>query len=78
MRRAKEAVAELWFSIQCLAACFGVWRYDGAWSCAPESWPKGRVIYPNGSISAPMALGNAVDYAFRSGGRVERPERVVS
>jgi hypothetical protein len=53
-----------------LAQHWGWYRYDGIWSMAPDSYPKGQVLYKDGLWSAPMSLGSAVDYARMFGGTV--------
>ena len=58
-------------SVLLFLARIGFFRYEGAYWRIPFLCPCGRVVYPNGSRSVKMALGNAVEYAAIFGGEVE-------
>lgn len=53
-----------------LATVFGAYKTTGVWWM--KDCPKGQVQYRDG-ISAPMPLGNAVEYASMFNGKVVRP-----
>jgi hypothetical protein len=55
-----------------------IWRYKRFHGHPPHHWPTGIVVYPDGRITAPMALGNAVDYASLLGGHVIEPGASLS
>lgn len=50
----------------------GWFRYEGLIGYEPRWWPRGHVVYPDGSQTYTMALGNAVNYQRLFGGTVER------
>ena len=49
----------------------GCWRYGGLRGVCPGGWPTATVQYPDGGVSYPMPLGNAVGYAEIFGGTVK-------
>lgn len=62
-----------WWRFLLWLARHGWWRHTGPCGFEPSHWPRGRVIYPDGARSVPMALGNACDYAEIFGGKVVKP-----
>lgn len=54
-----------------LAEHLGFYRYGGCWTMS--RMPKARVLYPDGEMSYPMAIGDAVSYKKIFGGKVIIP-----
>ena len=53
----------------------GSFTYHGLHGFEPRWWPHAQVLYRDGEISRPMALGNAIDYADIFGGEVIQPRK---
>ena len=62
----------LWH-IQLFLAHMGFFKAHGVWWI--HQGPKGQVLYPDGNYSAPMALGNCVEYAAIFRGKVVKVNR---
>ena len=71
--RLKELLGRCAFWFWTFLARLGFFRYEGSWNFAPEWWPKAKVRYPTGHISATMAIGNALDYQRIYGGELLPP-----
>jgi hypothetical protein len=56
-----------------LLAKLGFFRYDGLVPHTPAWMPKAVVRYPDGYVSRPMAVGNALDYQRLKGGELLPP-----
>jgi hypothetical protein len=62
------------FKLYVLLAKLGFFRYDGIVQQTPAWMPKALVRYPDGYVSRPMAVGNALDYQRLGGGELLPPD----